>query len=322
MCLYPRIIKNRKYTETKKNGGKIPAVHDKRILYVPIACGVCMECMKAKAREWQIRLAEEIRTNKNGQFITLTFNEESLQELENEVRKDSEETVTNNEDQLLKSYNDGNSIAILAVRRFLERWRKKYKKSVRHWLVTELGHNGTERIHLHGIIFTDKKEEIEKIWKYGWVYLGQFVNEKTINYIVKYIHKIDSDHKEYKPKVLCSAGIGSGYIKRVDANNNRYNEKNTDESYKFRNGIKSNIPIYYRNKIYSEEEREKLWINKLDENTRYINGEKIKIRTLADLETYEKTLKYYQKQNKALGYGEPEDWNVKKYKKTRENLEI
>ena len=39
-------------------------------------------------------------------------------------------------------------IATLAVRRFLERWRKKYKKSVKHWFVTELGGKFTERIHL------------------------------------------------------------------------------------------------------------------------------------------------------------------------------
>ena len=37
------------------------------------------------------------------------------------------------------------------------------------------------------------------------------------------------------------------------------------------------MPIYYRNKIYSEEEREKLWIQKLNSNTRYILGEKIDI---------------------------------------------
>lgn len=345
MCLYPRIIKNRKYTETKKNGGKIPPVFDKRVLYVPVACGKCIECMKAKAREWSIRMNEEIRTRKNGQFVTLTFSEESIIELGDALRQEREEqerekarqmgvklkdeyneclfsgeSVTNNKEQLLKEYNNLNEIATLAVRRFLERWRKKYKKSVRHWLVTELGHNGTERIHLHGVIFTDEKEDIEKIWKYGWVWLGKFVNEKTINYIVKYIHKIDSDHKEYKPKVLCSAGIGSDYINRIDSKNNKYKGKDTDEAYRFRNGTKSNMPIYYRNKIYSEEEREKLWIDKLNEETRYLKGEKIKVRTYNDLETYAKTLKYYQKENKRLGYGELENWNVKEYKKNRENL--
>ena len=65
MCLYPTLIKNTKYTKTKKNGGIIPAVRDKRVLGVPIGCGRCMECMKKKKRDWQIRLLEDIKTNKN-----------------------------------------------------------------------------------------------------------------------------------------------------------------------------------------------------------------------------------------------------------------
>ena len=36
MCLYPKLIKNRKYTATKKNKGIIPELKDKRAEYVPI----------------------------------------------------------------------------------------------------------------------------------------------------------------------------------------------------------------------------------------------------------------------------------------------
>ena len=36
-------------------------------------------------------------------------------------------------------YEKDNNIATLSVRRFLERWRKEFKRSVRHWLITELG---------------------------------------------------------------------------------------------------------------------------------------------------------------------------------------
>jgi hypothetical protein len=32
MCLYPRLIKNRKYIKNKKNGGNIPPVKDERVL--------------------------------------------------------------------------------------------------------------------------------------------------------------------------------------------------------------------------------------------------------------------------------------------------
>ena len=60
MCLYPKLISNKKYTANKKNGGNIPPILDNRVLLVPVGCGKCMECLKQKAREWQIRMSEGI----------------------------------------------------------------------------------------------------------------------------------------------------------------------------------------------------------------------------------------------------------------------
>lgn len=288
MCLYPKLIKNKKYTKTKKNGGIVPAVLDERTLWVPVGCGNCLECRKQKARQWQSRLLEEIKTNKNAKFVTLTFSDQSIAEL--------------TENETLEGYALDNKIATIATRRSLERWRKKNKKSVRHWLVTELGHNGTENIHLHGLIWSDNTIEIEEIWKYGYVWIGKYVNEKTINYIIKYVTKQDEKHKHYKSKILTSAGIGNNYVNNniiADWHNNKYKEKNTIETYRTRNGNKTALPIYWRNKIYSEEEREKLWIEKLDKNERWILGQKIDISN-GD-ERYKKVLKQAQIKNKRLG---------------------
>ena len=79
MCLYPQLLLNRKYTVTKKNKGKIPAIKDYRHKYVAVGCGKCLECMNKKARDWNVRLNEEIRNNINGKFVTLTFSNESLE---------------------------------------------------------------------------------------------------------------------------------------------------------------------------------------------------------------------------------------------------
>ena len=219
MCLYPKLIKNPKYKANKKNGGKIPAVFDIRTKVVPIECGKCMECKRKKSRDWQIRLLEDVRHEKNGVFVTLTFSNESIKELSSGIHK-------------LQGYELDNEIATLGVRRFTERWRKEHKKAPRHWLVTELGHNGTENIHLHGIIWTDKREEIHKHWKYGFTWIqgeNKNINEKIVNYITKYINKVDFNHKEYNPKILCSKGIGRGYLNRYDSKLNKYNGENTKE---------------------------------------------------------------------------------------------
>ena len=183
---------------------------------------------------------------KNGIFVTLTFSNESITDLSSEIDN-------------LTGYNLDNAIAKLAVRRFLERWRKKYKKSVRHWLVTELGHGTTEHLHLHGIIWTDESpKEIERIWKYGYIWAGDenvknYVNEKTVNYIIKYVSKDDKEHKEYTPIILTSPGIGSGYMKSLNMKNNVFKGDETKEYYRTRTGHKIALPIYYRNKIYTDE---------------------------------------------------------------------
>lgn len=306
MCLYPKLIKNRKYISNKKNGGNIPPVNDKRVLTVPVGCGKCMECKKQKKRLWQVRLQEEIRENKNGKFVTLSFSNESLKELENEIKG-------------LSGYDMDNEVARLSIRRYLERWRKKHKRSVKHWFVTELGQTNTERIHIHGIMWTDKREDIEKIWKYGHVYIGDYVNEKTINYIVKYVNKVDEKHKEYNSKIFTSAGIGSNYLKRDDWKINKYKGKETKEQYITRQGIKLPLPIYYRNKIYTEEERENLWLIKLDQEKRYVCGNEIDISK--NEEEYYKALKYYRMKNMSLGYGDDKkNWDLKRYENDRRNM--
>lgn len=317
MCLYPTIIKNPKYKENKKNKGIIPQMKDARVGAIPIGCGMCIECMKQKANNWRIRLTEDIKEHKNARFITLTYSNEEYTKLKEEIQQKNKD---------VKGYTLDNAIATLSVRRFLERWRKKHKKSVRHWLITELGQEGTEHLHLHGIIYTDDVNEIEKRWQYGYVWKGKivnnkiinYVNEKTINYITKYLTKKDFKHKYYKPVVLCSPGIGSNYTKSYDfKQRNKFSGKQTDETYRNSKGFKLALPIYYRNKAYNEDQREDLWIKKLDEGVRYINGQKVKEE---DTETYYKILKWEREKNRELGYGSPRDWNAIKYEQERRKL--
>ena len=185
-----------------------------------------------------MRLHEDIKTHRNGKFITLTFNTESLQKLAFEVNhiKEDEGVYTERKNKL-SGYELDNAIAVLAMRRFLELWRKHNKKSVRHWCVTELGHKGTEHLHIHGIIWCNDVTEIEKRWKYGFVWTGKtvkgkklnYVNDRTIGYITKYVMKVDEEHRYYKAMTLCSPGIGQGYTKRADAKHNKFNGKDTNK---------------------------------------------------------------------------------------------
>lgn len=309
MCLYPKFIQNRKYLPNKKNNGKPPQITDPRTKYVPIGCGKCMECRRQKKRNWQVRLHEELRTDRTGKFVTLSYSDENLTKLENEIKSYSN----------LKGYDLDNETATLSIRRFLERWRKRNKTSVKHWLITELGQTNTERLHIHGIIFTNDIESIKQTWQYGNVWIGDYVNERTINYIVKYINKTDLIHPNYTPKILTSAGIGKNYIKRPDSRLNTFKKKDTFEMYYTRQGTKLPLPIYYRNKLYTDEQREQLWIQLLDKQTRYVNG--IKIDISKNENDYYNVLKQARQLNKMLGYGTDEkNWNKIKYEQDRRNI--
>ena len=196
MCLYPKLIKNKKYLPNKKNGYSPPKCTDERLRYVTAACGHCFECRKQKSQGWQVRMSEELKNNPNAIFVTLTIDDTNYEKLK--AKEDSD---------------DDNKIARLAIRLFLERVRKATKKSMKHWFVTELGHQATERLHLHGIVWNDKGTELVKEhWKYGFVFIGDYVNERTVCYITKYMTKDDVDHKGFVGKVFSSSGIGAGLL--------------------------------------------------------------------------------------------------------------
>lgn len=255
----------------------------------------------------------EIKNNKTGKFVTLTFENKWLDELENEIKEQNEKINKKIGKKIINKI-EPNIVAGLAIRRFTERWRKSEKKTIKHWLIPELGHNGTERLHIHGIIFTEKNNEfIEKKWMYGKIWVGDYVNEKTINYIIKYITKTDEKHKNFQGKVFASNGIGANYIGSVNNIKNKYNGEETKDYFVLPNGSKTNMPIYYRNKTYNEEEREKLWINTLNKKERYINGMKIDISTKEGELAYEKALDYAQKIEEAK-HGNPTKWEKEHYK--------
>lgn len=358
MCLYSTLIKNKRYTANGKNGGVIPAVVDKRTLYTPVGCGHCMECRRQKANEWRVRLLEDIKEHTNGKFVTLTFSTESLKKLVGYIRDHADDPF-----EIPEGYALDNAICTVAMRLFLERWRKKYKKSLRHWIVSELGHQNTEHVHLHGIVWTDQElASLDKIWQYGFVWKGHlkgyhkgqpilenYVNAKTVNYITKYVTKIDLIHQKYKPVTLCSDGIGRNYVEEYshteywtqrDKNGkwslrsykryrkkyvgaykgNYYNGEDTNQTYRTSTGHKMGLPTYWRNKIYTDEEKEKLWIQQLDKGERFVLGKKVDIRNSEW--PYYHAVKEAQKWNRELGYGgnEKKDWNRLTYEQMRRIL--
>jgi hypothetical protein len=132
---------------------------------------------------------------------------------------------------------------------------------------------------------------------------------------MKYVTKADVQHVGFIGKVFCSKGIGGSYNVKV----NKFNGDKTADFYRCNNGAKIGLPIYYRNKAYSEKERELLWIMKIDKEERFVLGEKISIKK--GLGDYYNVVGFYRGFFKKLGYEDPDFvWKKKEYEEQRRAL--
>lgn len=249
-CLNPRSAFNPKYRCSKKNGFNPPPCPDPRLLRITFDCGKCSECRRKRATHWRFRLHAEYKANPNKfHFVTFTFSDKALNALRSEF-------------PVSEGYTD-NDIAKVAVRRFLERYRKIYNVSCRHFFVTELGgKNG--RIHLHGLLvgcqagyWKRNKYKIDlplltSIWSYGYIWVG-WCTDATISYVVKYITKQDPYHLDYRPVLLVSPGFGKCY---VTSSVIKYHHSVPSGIYYLitSSGHKISMPRYYRDKIFTPEE--------------------------------------------------------------------
>ena len=112
---------------------------------------------------------------------------------------------------------------------------------------------------------------------------------------------------------------GKKWIKGVDAKRAKYVPHGTLEEYRGVDGIKKGLPIYYRNLIYTEEEREKLWIEKLNKGERWIGGSCIRRKNYYSDEEFEKacitTLEERRREARRRENEEVNDFDKKQYRK-------
>ena len=288
MCLNPTLVVNKHFTPNRKNGFKIPFCDDKRKLWVSAPCGYCIECRKKKSNDWKIRITEEMNNGLKCWFVNLSFSNKSIFLLEERFKLKHKRDA------------DANDVATLAIRLYFENIRKKLKVSLKHIFFTELGHRNSHRIHLHGLIWNTSNfdnntvlDVIKSKWRRGIVFIGNEASLKTVNYIVKYLLKSDCDNPGFISKCLCSPGIGKSYLNKPDATRNVFNDNNTNECYRYTTGKKGSLPTYYRNKLYTDDERDKLWVNKLDKCERYVMGQRIDVSTDSGITEYINAVKYW-----------------------------
>lgn len=123
-----------------------------------------------------------------------------------------------------------------------------------------------------------------------WLLLQREILQRKNNKLRIKIHdKKDMDNPEYTGKVLCSPGLGAGYVKRI-GKRHEWKGEETKENYYTRQGTYIALPKYYKYKLFTEEQREQLWIYRENSGEKFVGNFKVKI-TDEESEEYYNALK-------------------------------
>lgn len=248
-CSYPITIRD------KLKGTDI----NPRMILVP--CGKCINCIQRKRADWSFRLLQELKISEKATFLTLTYNEENFP------------TNGKLEKKALQSY--------------FKRVRSAEPR-LKYYAVGEYG-SLNHRPHYHAIVFNcDNSTLVDK-----WCVPGasdrtsigfstcDTVTEASIHYVTGYViekyGKIDEktgksintwSNRDIAPFAIMSKGLGKIYIKH----NTKFHKSNFTTETTKEGGQKQLIPRYYRDKIFSEEEK-KILVNELQKKMSRINDE-------------------------------------------------
>lgn len=218
--------------------------------YTYVPCGKCEACLSRRRKDWSFRLMKETENCKSAFFVTLTYDDEHLNH------------IVLNRDGFIDYVP---VVSKTDVQKFLKRLRKRIEPfKIRYFLVSEYGPT-TLRPHYHMLLFDfplilkDKLDEyLTDAWQLGFIRVDP-INEARINYVTSYC--LDSSTlPDYLVKnfMLCSRrpAIGSSYLD--DDRNVSFHLDNMDSMVTLqadREPFKQALPRYYRDKIFSDDEK-------------------------------------------------------------------
>lgn len=208
---------------------------------VPVPCGKCPLCKQRRVNQWVFRLMEEEKRCTSSYFVTLTYDTKHV-------------PITENSFMTLRKSDFQN---------FMKRLRKLCPGSnIKYYAAGEYG-SKTNRPHYHAIIFNCPDSALfQQAWTLDSSPLGHVdvgtVTSDSVAYTLKYIDKSVWQRKHTRddrvPEFsLMSKGLGVSYLSPAVVN---YHRRNMSILYLTKlSGHRVAMPRYYRNKIWSEQER-------------------------------------------------------------------
>lgn len=218
---------------------------------IPLPCGKCPYCLRRRATNWVFRCMQEAKVADTAHWVTFTYEQPKI------------------------TPNGFMTLDKLTFQKFMKRLRKLHKKGhrpIKYFACGEYG-DQTERPHYHAVIFNADIQLIEQAWQGEYTSVDQHtgeiystiggilhfdqVNSNTVMYTAKYMMK-----KQKIPKFkgddrlpqfqLFSKGLGINYLtpQTVD-----FHLSDITRLYATVDGVKVALPRYFREKIYTEEQR-------------------------------------------------------------------
>lgn len=219
-----------------------------------VPCGRCMECLHRRSQGWTLRLMQEAKRSSSCAFLTLTYEAVPLSR--------------NGLPTLLKpDFQD-----------FMKRLRHKTHNKLKYYACGEYG-SETNRPHYHAIIynmplkFIKDTQVMDETWDRGITHIVPG-NELTMAYVTKYINKRVHDNNKYildedtgemieddriREFSLMIKKLGDNFMTKAMT---RHLKENLTGTVKI-NGFHTSLPRYYKEKMFTPEERAKLsWLAK------------------------------------------------------------
>lgn len=206
--------------------------------HTTVPCGQCPECMKRRVSVWSFRLRKEEETSVSSFFVTLTYDT----------------------DNVPISANGFMTLHKPDVQKFFKRLRKKMPKNAPKITYYVAGEYGSKRgrPHYHAIIFNATEDGIKNSWLAGNVDIGN-VSGASVAYTLKYINKgkivpAHANDDRTKEFALMSKGLGKSYL--CPSVIKHYKADLTKAFIVIDDGVRIPIPRYYKDKIFTEKERD------------------------------------------------------------------
>lgn len=203
--------------------------------------------METKRADWTFRLMQEQKVSVSAKFLTLTYDDEH---------------INNNSPGSVRVSSDGYpQLCERDIQLFTKRLRKANSQindySLRYYTVGEYG-TRTLRPHYHSIMFNLHPKlfmKVQDIWGLGFCRVDE-CEPASIHYVTKYVINRVTDHQgRSAPFAYMSTrpGLGINYL----ATHTQWHRA-AMRNYTEVNGQKKRIPRFYKNRLFTDSERQNL----------------------------------------------------------------